>query len=80
MIFNDLMNRARNSIAKRKHYNRLVAEIDSFSSRCPLTRIAKSNCQEQFGAIRPLPNERGAIHADTFSSPTRGEGGRVAAG
>jgi hypothetical protein len=33
MIFNDLMNRARQSIAKRRHYNRLVAEIDSFSSR-----------------------------------------------
>jgi hypothetical protein len=33
MIFNDLMTRARSSIAKRKHYNRLVAEIDSFSSR-----------------------------------------------
>ena len=33
MIFNDLMTRARNNIAKRKHYNRLVAEIDSFSSR-----------------------------------------------
>ena len=32
MIF-DLMTRARSSIAKRKHYNRLVAEIDSFSSR-----------------------------------------------
>jgi len=32
-MFNDLMNRARSSIAKRKHYNRLVAEIDSFSSR-----------------------------------------------
>ncbi|MBN9222285.1 MAG: hypothetical protein J0I79_30470 [Mesorhizobium sp.] len=33
MIFNDLMTRARTSIAKRKQYNRLVAEIDSFSSR-----------------------------------------------
>lgn len=33
MVFNDLVNRARTSIAKRKHYNRLVAEIDSFSSR-----------------------------------------------
>jgi len=33
MIFNDLMTRARNNIAKRKHYKRLVAEIDSFSSR-----------------------------------------------
>ena len=32
MIFNDLMTRARTSIAKRKHYNRLVAEIDSFST------------------------------------------------
>ena len=33
MIFDNLMTRARTSIAKRKHYNRLVAEIDSFSSR-----------------------------------------------
>lgn len=33
MILDSLMTRARNSIAKRKHYNRLVAEIDSFSSR-----------------------------------------------
>lgn len=32
MIFN-MMNRARQSIAKRRHYNRLVAEVDSFSSR-----------------------------------------------
>jgi hypothetical protein len=32
-MISDLMNRARTSIAKRKHYNRLVAEIDSFSSR-----------------------------------------------
>jgi hypothetical protein len=33
MIFNSLMSRARTSIAKRRHYNRLIAEIDSFSSR-----------------------------------------------
>jgi hypothetical protein len=33
MILDSLMTRARESIAKRKHYNRLVAEIDSFSSR-----------------------------------------------
>ncbi|CAN7241445.1 hypothetical protein [Mesorhizobium sp.] len=33
MILDSLMTRARNSIAKRKQYNRLVAEIDSFSSR-----------------------------------------------
>ncbi len=33
MIFNDLVTRARSNIAKRKHYNRLVAEIDGFSSR-----------------------------------------------
>src|SRR5258706_15606061 len=33
MILDSLMTRARASIAKRKHYNRLVAEIDSFSSR-----------------------------------------------
>ena len=33
MIIDSLMTRARQSIAKRKHYNRLVAEIDSFTSR-----------------------------------------------
>ena len=33
MIIDSLMSRARESIAKRRHYNRLVAEIDSFSSR-----------------------------------------------
>ncbi|MER9418638.1 hypothetical protein NKI95_22120 [Mesorhizobium sp. M0306] len=33
MIIDSLMSRARASIAKRRHYNRLVAEIDSFSSR-----------------------------------------------
>jgi len=33
MIIDSLMTRARASIAKRKNYNRLVAEIDSFSSR-----------------------------------------------
>ncbi|UVK39727.1 hypothetical protein LHFGNBLO_001126 [Mesorhizobium sp. AR10] len=32
-MINTLMTRARASIAKRKHYNRLVAEIDSFTSR-----------------------------------------------
>ena len=30
MIIDSLMNRARASIAKRRHYNRLVAEIESF--------------------------------------------------
>ena len=33
MAFDNLFSRARASMAKRKHYNRLVAEIDSFSSR-----------------------------------------------
>jgi hypothetical protein len=33
MIIDSLMSRARASIAKRRHYNRLVAEIESFSSR-----------------------------------------------
>ena len=33
MIIDSLMSRARASIAKRRHYNRLVAEIDSLSSR-----------------------------------------------
>ncbi|RWO01077.1 hypothetical protein [Mesorhizobium sp.] len=33
MILDSLMSRARNSIAKRRQYNRLIAEIDSFSSR-----------------------------------------------
>ncbi|WP_287105599.1 hypothetical protein [Mesorhizobium sp.] len=33
MILDSLMSRARTSIAKRRQYNRLVAEIDSFSSR-----------------------------------------------
>ena len=33
MILDSLMTRARDSIAKRKRYNRLVAEIDSFTSR-----------------------------------------------
>ncbi|RWX63761.1 hypothetical protein EN780_22785 [Mesorhizobium sp. M4B.F.Ca.ET.089.01.1.1] len=33
MIFENFVSRARTSIAKRKQYNRLVAEIDSFSSR-----------------------------------------------
>ncbi|BCG92081.1 hypothetical protein [Mesorhizobium sp. 131-2-1] len=33
MIIDSLMTRARASIAKRKQYNRLVAEIDSFSTR-----------------------------------------------
>ncbi|RVC58156.1 MAG: hypothetical protein EOS65_30975 [Mesorhizobium sp.] len=33
MIFDSFVSRARQSIAKRKQYNRLVAEIDSFSSR-----------------------------------------------
>ncbi|TPL53305.1 hypothetical protein FJ937_08075 [Mesorhizobium sp. B2-4-4] len=33
MILDSLLSRARSSIAKRKNYNRLVAEIDSFSSR-----------------------------------------------
>ncbi|CAN7264967.1 hypothetical protein LJR234_001272 [Mesorhizobium amorphae] len=33
MIIDSLMTRARQSIAKRKHYNRLVAEIDSFTAR-----------------------------------------------
>ena len=31
-MFN-IVNRARQCIAKRRHYNRLVAEVDSFSSR-----------------------------------------------
>jgi hypothetical protein len=33
MILDSLMSRARTSIAKRRQYNRLIAEIDSFSSR-----------------------------------------------
>jgi len=33
MIIDSLITRARASIAKRKQYNRLVAEIDSFSTR-----------------------------------------------
>ncbi|RUV57161.1 MULTISPECIES: hypothetical protein [unclassified Mesorhizobium] len=33
MILDNLMSRARASIAKRRQYNRLIAEIDSFSSR-----------------------------------------------
>lgn len=33
MILDNLMSRARTSIAKRRQYNRLIAEIDSFSSR-----------------------------------------------
>ncbi|CAN7750197.1 hypothetical protein [Mesorhizobium caraganae] len=33
MIFDSLMTRARTSIAKRKHYNRLVAEIENLSGR-----------------------------------------------
>jgi hypothetical protein len=33
MIIDSLMSRARASIAKRRHYSRLVAEIDSLSSR-----------------------------------------------
>jgi hypothetical protein len=33
MILDSLMTRARDSFAKRKRYNRLVAEIDSFTSR-----------------------------------------------
>ncbi|AZO65396.1 MAG: hypothetical protein E5Y88_18050 [Mesorhizobium sp.] len=33
MILDSLMSRARATIAKRRQYNRLVAEIDSFSSR-----------------------------------------------
>ena len=33
MIFDSFMTRARTSIAKRKHYNRLVAEIENLSGR-----------------------------------------------
>ncbi|MDX8500430.1 hypothetical protein RFM99_18650 [Mesorhizobium sp. VK4C] len=33
MIFDNLVSRARNNIAKRRHYNRLVAEIENLSSR-----------------------------------------------
>lgn len=33
MFFDGLINRARESAAKRKQYKRLVAEIDGFSSR-----------------------------------------------
>jgi hypothetical protein len=33
MILDSLVSRARASIAKRRQYNRLVAEIDNFSSR-----------------------------------------------
>ena len=33
MILDSLMTRARESIAKRKHYNRLVAEIENLTSR-----------------------------------------------
>ena len=33
MFFDSLIARARESVAKRKQYKRLVAEIDGFSSR-----------------------------------------------
>ncbi len=33
MIIDTILNRARAGIAKRRHYNRIVAEIDSLSSR-----------------------------------------------
>lgn len=33
MIFDSLVSRARASAAKRKHYKRLVAEIEGFSPR-----------------------------------------------
>jgi len=33
MIFNDLMNTARNRIAKRVRYNRMVEEIQALTSR-----------------------------------------------
>ena len=33
MIFDGLMTRARTTIAKREHYNRLVAEIENLSGR-----------------------------------------------
>jgi len=33
MIFDNLVARARTGIAKRRHYNRLVAEIENLSSR-----------------------------------------------
>ena len=33
MAFDNLFSRARSSMAKRKHYNRLVAEIENLTSR-----------------------------------------------
>jgi hypothetical protein len=33
MIFDNIVSRARTSIAKRRHYNRLVSEIENLSSR-----------------------------------------------
>ena len=33
MIFDNFVSRARTSMAKRRHYNRLVAEIENLSSR-----------------------------------------------
>ncbi|AZO72754.1 MAG: hypothetical protein E5V92_26065 [Mesorhizobium sp.] len=33
MIFDNFVSRARNNIAKRRQYNRLVAEIENLSSR-----------------------------------------------
>ncbi|PBB88830.1 MULTISPECIES: hypothetical protein [unclassified Mesorhizobium] len=33
MIFDDIVARARTNIAKRRRYNRLVAEIENLSSR-----------------------------------------------
>src|SRR5262245_45033995 len=33
MIFDNIVSRARTSMAKRRQYNRLIAEIDSLSSR-----------------------------------------------